>query len=230
MIDSVSPPLPDIGTGLALTSTSVADAAEAHLRELLFSGALPAGQELRDTVLARQLGIARPTVRTAVLRLVSEGLLEREPGHSARVRTFTAEDIRDVCAVRRLIEFEAVREITTRQLDTSLIAEALNAFRQAGESWDAGPDADARFHSAVVATAGSPRLARMFDAITSEVRLMIGLLRSRYGSLSELYDEHAELLAALEAGDPDAAMTIWARHIDDTESFLMASLTPKESE
>lgn len=65
-----------------ISPTSVADAAEAHLRGLLFGGAWSAGQELRDTVLARELGIARPTVRAAIHRLISEGLLEREPGEA----------------------------------------------------------------------------------------------------------------------------------------------------
>lgn len=219
------PALPPLGTGASsITSTTVADAAEAHLRRLLFSGALQAGQELRDTVLAKELGIARPTARTAVLRLISEGLLERQPGHSARVRTFTAGDVADVYRVRRLVEFEAVRLITEGGRDTTAVARALDAFRLAGDTWEAGPDADARFHTAVVGAAGSPRLARMFEQLASEMRLMIGLLRSRYSTLTELYDEHAALLAALESHDTRAALALWADHIDDAEGYLMASL------
>ncbi len=212
------------GDDVAIAPTSVADAAEAHLRRLLFSGALQAGQELRDTVVARQLGIARPTARAAVSRLVAEGLLEREPGHSARVRSFSAADIRDSCAVRRLIEREAVRRIIGESRDTAPVARALEAFRLAGESWSAGPDADARFHTAVVAASGSVRLARMFAALASEIRLMIGLLRSRYHSLTELYDEHAALLAALQAGEVEHALALWTSHIDDAETYLLQSL------
>lgn len=207
-----------------LASVSVADAAEEHLRSLLFSGSLPAGEELRDTVIAQELGIARPTARMAVQRLVSEGLLEREPGHSARVRTFTAEDIEDIYRLRRILEFEAVRIITEEGRDTREIAAALDEFRRAGDTWEAGPDADARFHSAVVAASGSPRLTRMFAILASEIRLMIGLLRSRYGTLTELYDEHAALLQALKSGDTATALKLWADHIDDAERFLTTSL------
>ncbi|MFB7893603.1 GntR family transcriptional regulator [Microbacterium sp. NPDC056044] len=222
--DSFAGPL-SVGGATPIATTSVADAAEAHLRRLLFSGALKAGQELRDTVLAKELGIARPTARTAVLRLISEGLLEREPGHSARVRSFTAADVRDIYAVRRLLEFEAVRVITVEGRSTTQVAGALTAFARAGDSWEAGPDADTLFHTAVVAAAGSPRLTRTFEGLASEMRLMIGLLRSRYSSLSELYDEHAGLLAALESGDTDHALSLWAEHIDDAEGYLLSSLT-----
>lgn len=211
-------------SGSAIVSVSVADAAEGHLRRLLFSGALKAGQELRDTVIAKELGIARPTARTAVLRLISEGLLEREPGHSAKVRTFTADDVRDIYSVRRLLEFEAVSTITVHARSTTAIARALSAFAQAGDSWEAGPDADTLFHTAVVAAAGSPRLSRMFDGIASEMRLMVGLLRSRYSGLAELYDEHAQLLESLESRDTTRALALWAEHIDDAEGYVLSSL------
>jgi DNA-binding GntR family transcriptional regulator len=210
-------------SGASIAAVSVADAATEHLRSLLFSGALHAGQELRDTVLAQQLGIARPTARIAVQRLVADGLLEREPGQSARVRTFAAEDIADVYRVRRLIEFEAVRRIIADQRSTAPIERALEAFRAAGDEWSAGPDADTAFHSAVVDAAGSPRLSRLFSSIAAESRLLIALLRSRYAALSELYDEHAALLRALKAADEESALELWSNHIADAERFLSDS-------
>ena len=212
----------------ALTSTSVADAAEVHLRRLLFSGGFQPGQVLKDTVLARDLGIARPTVRTAVLRLVSEGLLEREPGHSARVRMFTRDDVTDIYRARRLIELEVVRVITAESHSTTEISNALAAFQSLGDSWEAGPDADTQFHTAVVAAAGSPRLTRMFESVASEMRLMTGLLRSRYNTLTELYNEHAALLDALQAADTSRALTLWEEHIADAEEYLRAAIQVTE--
>lgn len=106
--------------------------------------------------------------------------------------------MRDIYAARRLIEFEAVRMIIASRRGTADIRDALEAFALAGSSWEAGPDADTLFHSAVVAGAGSARLARTFDGLASEMRLLIGLLRSHYRDLGELYEEHAQLLAGLE--------------------------------
>lgn len=212
-----------------IETVSVADAAVNYLRSQLFSGALRPGQELRDTTIATELGIARPTVRMAVQRLVSEGLLERHPGRSARVRVVTAEDIADLYRVRRLIEFEAVRTITRQQRPLEGIAAVLVEFERAGEQWEAGPDADAAFHSAMVAAAGSPRLERMFFSIAGEMRLVVGLLRSRYASLAELYQEHAVLLDALRRRDEDGALELWAQHIADAERYLTTSLTETDT-
>lgn len=208
----------------AMSPVSVADAAEAHLRSLLFSGEFRAGEVLRDTSIAQQLGIARPTARIAVQRLTSEGLLERQPGHSARVRIFTEQDIKDIYQVRRMLEFEAVRIITLTHRPTAAIEQALTQFERMSESWEAGPDSDVRFHSAVVESVHSPRLSKMFASLVSEMRLLIGLLKSRYRNLDELYEEHALLLRSLQDGDTDAALELWAAHIDDAEHYITMSL------
>ena len=64
----------------------------------------------------------------------------------------------------------------------------------------------------------------MFEGIASEMRLMVGLLRSRYSGLAELYDEHANLLAGLESGDTERVLALWAEHIDDAEGYVLSSL------
>lgn len=218
------PPLLTASASAPAPPASVAEAAAAHLRVMLFEATLRPGEELRDTDIAGQLGIARPTARAAVAALVAEGLLERRPGHSARVRRFTAADIHDIHRVRRLVETEAVRAIIVDGLDTTPIREALDAFRRVGDRWEAGPDADVRFHHAVVAATGSERLARTFQATATEMRLLVAGLRDRYRSLGELYDEHDALLAALEAGDLGAALRAWEEHLADAERFLAGAL------
>lgn len=222
---TIAPSAPaGLAAGASLAAVSVADAAAEHLRGLLFSGSLEAGQELRDTVLAQELRIARPTVRIAVQRLVAEGLLEREPGQSARVRSFTAADVADLYRMRRLIECEAVRAVVEQRLDTAGIERAMGAFRAVGDAWGDGPDADLAFHAAVVDAAGSPRLTRLFAAVAAESRLVVALLRASYATPADLAHEHESRLEALRGTDADRAVAVWAAHLDDAERSIVASL------
>jgi len=219
--EDAQPRLRQLGTAPLAPDASVAGAAATRLRQLVLRGDLSGGDELRDTEISAQLGIARPTARAAVATLVAEGLLERRPGHSARVRRLTVDDVRDIHRLRRLVEADAVRAIIADDLDLSSVRSALAAFPRGGDDWGAGPDADVRFHLAVVAAAGSARLTRTFTSVATEMRLIVAMLRAGYRSVGELYDEHAILLAALESGDADAAAAAWHAHLDDGEHVLI---------
>ena len=203
-----------------LSPVSVANQAASHLRAMILRGDLQPGSVVKDTVLAEEFGIARPTVRSAIQHLVAEGLLERQPGHSARVRQLSAEDIRDLYRVRRLIEGEALHLIMDRGQPLDGVEEALERFRAVRDEWEEAPDVDARFHTAVVDAAGSDRLRRMFTVLASDMRLLIAWLRPRYRSVGELYEEHRELVELLRQRNVDAVMATWSHHLDDAEQFL----------
>jgi DNA-binding FadR family transcriptional regulator len=131
---------------VTIDTVTVADAVRSCLERSLLAGDYPAGEEVRDTHVAQQLGVARPTSRAAVQALIAEGFLVRENGRSARVRRFSREDVTDIFRVRRLIEFEA----------------------------------------------DSPRLSSLFQTISTEIRLLMALLRAHYPRISTLRDEHLE--------------------------------------
>ena len=79
----------------------MADAVADELRHRLLAGHYRGGEQLRDTELSAEFGVARPTVRAAVQMLVADGLLVRGRGRSAEVRSFTAEDAVDLYRLRR---------------------------------------------------------------------------------------------------------------------------------
>ncbi|MDR6558529.1 DNA-binding GntR family transcriptional regulator [Arthrobacter pascens] len=200
---------------------TVADAVRIRLERSLLAGDYSAGARVKDSHVAQKLGVARPTARVAVQSLIAEGFLERETGQSARVRRFSVQDVADIFRVRRLIEFEAVRSVC-QGANTEPIRESLARFSEVRDEqdWETAAQADMGFHAAVVEAAGSQRLSRLFQTISTEIRLLMALLRPRYLHVSTLHDEHTELLSALIAGNPDKALKLWAAHLDDAEAFL----------
>lgn len=210
------------GERITLETVSVVDAAAARLRESLFAGEFRAGEELRDTRIAADYGIARPTARSVVQRLVAEGVLVREPGLSARVRAFPPGEVRDLFRVRRLIELDAIAEIHARRGDLASVRLALDGFAALPDevSWSRVAEADVGFHSAVVAAAGSPRLRDIFAGIAGELRLLIALLRPHYSGGSVLYAEHEELFALLQTAPLDRLQRAWDEHLRSAQSVL----------
>lgn len=207
-----------------LSTVTVAEAATQGLRDRLFAGEFEAGQELKDTQVAEEFGIARPTARTAVQQLINEGMLVRPPGGSARVRTFDAEQVRDLYRARRVIELDAVSRLKETGDSLTSVERALEAFSKTkdNDDWAAIAEADVRFHQAVVQAGGSFRLRGFFEALTSETRLLIALLKAQYAGGEELYREHAELLAGLADPGQEASglLTTWGEHLDSARDFL----------
>ncbi|MDQ0634122.1 DNA-binding GntR family transcriptional regulator [Arthrobacter pascens] len=209
---------------------TVADVVRSRLERSLLAGDYSAGAQIKDSVIAQKLGVARPTARVAVQSLIADGFLERETGRSARVRRFSAQDVADIFHVRRLIEFEAVRSVC-QGADTEPVRESLARFSEVRDEqdWETAAQADMAFHSAVVAAAGSPRLSRLFQTISTEIRLLMALLHPRYLQVSTLHHEHTELLDALVAGIPEKALQRWAAHLNDAEAFLTSQIQEEAS-
>mgnify|MGYP002137932620 CR=1 FL=1 len=218
-----------MNTSMSLETVTVADAATQRLRESLFAGGFAAGEEIKDTQIAAAYGIARPTARVAVQQLINEGILVRPPGFSARVRTFDAAQVRDLYRVRRLIELDAVREIVRSHSPIAGVASALEGFAdlQGGDDdWSQIAAADVAFHTAVVDAAGSPRLQQFFSGITSEIRLLIALLRDQYTGGDALYQEHETLYRLLDGATPHMEVeAAWSDHLESAERFLVQHLS-----
>jgi DNA-binding GntR family transcriptional regulator len=206
-----------------IQTVTVADAVADVLRRRLLSGHYRGGEQLRDTELSQEFGVARPTVRAAVQVLVADGLLERGRGRSAQVRSFTAEDVIDLYRLRRPVEAAAVEVVVSQARPLDGVEPAAQAFAALGEdvSWDAVADHDVAFHRAVFVAAGSARLLRTFDAVSAELRLLIAQLRPAYGSVADLAHEHELLLVALRSGNVQQAKAAWNEHFDDSERFFL---------
>lgn len=204
-------------------TSTVVDAAAETLREQLLGGAFAPGQVLRDTALAEEFGIARPTLRAAVQALVADGLLVRTRGRSAQVREFSPADIADLYDARTVVEVAAVDRIERSPSLIRLVDDAMRAFEKADtNSWRAVVDADVAFHRSIVQAGGSPRLLAMFDALAAETRLAIALQRSLYEDAEELLREHRGIVNALKRHRFDAARKKLRAHFETTIEAMRA--------
>ena len=202
------------------TSAVLPDSIYAALRSAIIAQGIEPGESVTESAVAVRFGVARPTAKTAIERLVADGLLRREKHQTARVPLLSRADILDLYDSRAVVESAAVGGLAT---GGTLPAAALAAHRAllAADQGFATHDID--FHRALVAGQPSPRLARMHALLMGEIELCIGQVQAHHLlTAAEVGAQHQGILDAVTAGDADRAARLTREHIVGARDRLVA--------
>lgn len=199
---------------------SVVELVAARLRALVVSGELAPGVRLVEERLAERFGISRPPLREALRVLQGEGLVTSLPRRGFVVATVDPDAVREIYTLRFALERLAV-ELGVPVTDPARIEPMRRALDAMGAAADTGDDvalvaSNSDFHVALVGLAGHSRLDTAYAALGVQLRLCMAYnLRLRtelYGGRGDVRARHAELLDAVEAGDPELVLQLVADH------------------
>jgi DNA-binding GntR family transcriptional regulator len=199
------------------------DAIHEQLRSSILAQVDAPGATFTESAIALRFGVSRPTAKTAIERLVTEGLLRRESHSAARIPELSRDDIVDLFENRAIVEGAALAKLATRG---TIPAAALAAHRalQAGANSDA-PFAvlDIAFHRALVTGQSSSRLIRMHSLLMGEIELCIGQVQANHlRTAADVATQHQGILDAVTAGDSALAERLTREHIDQSRERLLA--------
>lgn len=209
--NSTAPALPPLPR-----STTTSDLVVDSIREAILSGRLAPGETLVERRLAELLGVSKTPVREALIALAANGLVTVTPNRGAVVREVDVSDVRKAYEVRLLLEpwavAKAVREVATLEAARTSLEEA----RRLLPGTDHVPLslANRRFHRALYAGCGNEIVVHQLDSLQELAALgAVAMLWEQSPTWRAEYDEHAEILAAAEAGEADTAERLLRRHI-----------------
>ena len=205
---------PDVGR--AGDGKLLADAVYKALRRSIVSIEDEPGSILTEKAVSQRFGVARPTAKAALERLVAAGLLHRSAHRAAVVPLLSPADIEDLYATRLVVEQAVVERLASRGKVPARAIEAQEVLRKNAHRDDQGAfaAADLMFHQALVAAIGSARMTRMHDLILGEVELCMGQLEiHRLVSVVDVLKQHQGVLDAIETRDAELAVFLMRRHI-----------------
>jgi DNA-binding GntR family transcriptional regulator len=192
-----------------LARVSTVDALTAALRARILEGELAPGERIPERDLTERYGVARHSVRAALRSLQAEGLVSIEPHRGASVATLDPAGLRSLFELRTALELEAAHLALERhggKLPAS-VREAVDRLARVcarrDPAWSAVADAHNDVHRALVAAAGSERIARAYDGLAGEMRLFLSALRPLW-TLERMAAHHEELIEGLERVGPAA--------------------------
>lgn len=178
------------------------------LREMILFGELTPGQPVTIQGLTERLGAGMTPVRETLRRLTAEGALEFRGNRRIIVPALDAAALEELQLARRALEPELARRAAGRagpraiealrgtdgRLDRAISTGDVTGYLRENH----------RFHAEVNALAEAPILSALVDGLWlrfgPSLRVVCGLFGTR-----NLPDRHKDLIAALEAGDGEAA-------------------------
>lgn len=218
----------------------LADRVAAILSEEIESGRLAEGDKLPTEVeLVKQLGVSRTVIREAVSRLRNAGLVEPRQGRGVfvmprRTRPLdleaeasgTKSKVLQIVEVRRAMEGEAASLAATRATpeDVARMRQSLAAIDEAVADGGDGVEEDLAFHQSIAESTGNAVMVSTVRYLGEVMRGGIRVTRANEARRDDFIEavrvEHHAILAAVEAGDAEAARAAVRRHMKHAASRL----------
>lgn len=205
-----------------------------RLRSDILEGRLKPAEWLRQERLAQEYGVSQTPVREALKQLAAEGLVEHVPYRGIRIVTFSLQDVEDLYSCRAAIEGMAARFAAERVTDDEIAeVQALHAKMTACRMPDGLPEYrefNRRFHETVTCASRRSLMVRIIGQLWSAFPTMLwsNIPGIALTSVPERDDpdaaEHAEIIAALAAHDPDRAEAAVRVHIESARRALVDSM------
>lgn len=211
-----------------IRSKTLSDHVYHVLRARIGRGLHGAGEFIREQEISEALGVSRTPVREALSRLSSEGLLERIPHRGFRV---SVEPLRDALEMYPILgsldllagklAFPNFEERDFRELER-INAELSEAI--AAEEPARAVELNYAFHRYIARHTGNHRLAAMLDDLRARVHPWeLWYFENVEDPEHQSVDEHAEILAAVRAGDFERAARIFETNLFWTYKVLLES-------
>lgn len=196
-----------------------------HLREMVLSGELEAGDRLSVPNLALRFAVSRSPIREAVQRLIQDGLAVDEPRRGATVTSVSSEHLAGLFEIREALEGLAARLAAKRASNDQIekLKAALEAHQVAvaANEQELRQSENLRFHRIIHQAASNVDLLRQLENLDAKVRLAIRRTGAIKGDMEETIDEHRQIFQAIMARDPDAAETAARKHIGRVREKLL---------
>ncbi|PKO38949.1 MAG: GntR family transcriptional regulator, partial [Betaproteobacteria bacterium HGW-Betaproteobacteria-6] len=226
----------------------ISDAVASTLERRILEGSLKAGDRLPpERELAAELGVSRPSLREAIQKLASKGLVQSKQGGGTYVTDALESSFfdpwqdmmgnypnlrEDMLEFRRMLEGQAAEWAAERATDADLqrLDQTFETLQAAFESDNTQKrsDADIAFHQAVGDASHNVLLGHLSAALLrlmhDNIRLNLGELKTVPAASRLLMSQHAAIHSAVRERKPQAARSAAETHIDFVRETLAQTL------
>lgn len=193
-----------------LQRTFVRQEAYAKLRNWILDGTLAPGAQLRDKLLAEQLGVSRTPIREALLRLEDEGFVQTKPNCSTRVSSIDFQHAFHLYSIVWTLECLALSQAFGSLTDAHIqsMSDANERFLQQMQAKDrlSALEADYDFHNVYIKLSQNQELEKIIYEIKAKLKRLDLYYFDKIKNAILSYDEHKKIIDALTQKNLPLAM------------------------
>lgn len=192
-----------------------------HLKSLIVTHQLDDDAIYSEAKTAKSLGISRPPLHHAMLRLVQEGYLDILPSKGFCIHQLTNQEIVETIQTRLALESYCATIITSHHTQpkakelfkilhqkTDFMFSIYNTTR----SVDDFLEHDFSFHLEIVKYLGNEEFISLFNKYLYRMFKLGTLSFARSGRMLQAYNEHLKILETMENGDLDHIYAVTLQH------------------
>ena len=202
---------------------SATDTIVAALTRAIVEHRLQPGAKLTEQPLAGHFDVSRTLVRQALFQLSQRRLVTLEPARGAFVASPSAEEARQVFAVRRMLEVELTRAFVAAATPAHIDALRDHVARE--QAAVQRQDVEGRtellgdFHVLMAELLGNHVLADVLQDLLARCAIATLMYQSSHAA-HDSSAEHAALVECFAAGNVTRAVKLMREHLDHVEAGL----------
>lgn len=200
-----------------------------HILNKVATGEIAPGDKIIEARIAAELNVSTIPVREAIRELAAMRVLDYEVHRGARVREVTVSETIDALRVKAVLEALAAK-LAGEKLSGLLQSLRLSSdqIQDAAQrrDWIDYQDQNQIFHRLIVESAGNQILLDLWDTLAFDVRTRFIMDFLHMVDPTELAEEHAQILRAVESGDPAEVADLLSSHANGLVEYLMEQREP----
>lgn len=205
----------------SMTTALSADGIAEQLRNMILSGALGIGVQLKQEALAAHFDVSRIPIREALKRLEAEGLVRHAAHRGSIVATRSVQDLLETLDIRIALETRALKLAVPNMTDADHreLKELLDRYDKSDLpiEW---AQLNYEFHMGLYRLCNRPTLLKMIDDTFRSCDIHLRAWQSHSVGRKSPQSEHRALIKACKAGDAAEACALLEQHIEHTQAAL----------
>jgi DNA-binding GntR family transcriptional regulator len=206
------------GASMSLVRSTLSSQAYQALREAVLSGRLAPGSHVSVRPLCEQFALSATPVKAALHALEREGFLVLKPHRGFFVPEVDRADMQELYELREVLDGIAARRAAASPDRDALVARLRELLTEQTEYVNHEDlahygDLDSVFHQEILQASGNSRLQHVAENMVGQLRMGRSTSARVPGRPSAALAEHAEIIAAIAAGQQAQAERLARRHV-----------------